>query len=87
MDKEAIEKIAKWLYTDYSQVELGQYPYVWGEYEEIPQADKEHWLRKADQVLTLIKEAGYVKIRKGDIYWTREQLSAPDWATKYYIDS
>lgn len=25
-----------------------------------------------------------VNVRKGDIYWTREQLSAPDWAKDYY---
>ena len=31
-----------------------------------------------------IKSQGYVLIRKGDIYWTREQLSAPDWSAKYY---
>lgn len=41
--------------------------------------------READQILALIKEAnGYVQIRKGDIFWTREQLSTPDWAAKYY---
>lgn len=34
----------------------------------------------ADRVI----KAEYKQIREGDIYWTREQLSAPDWSAKYY---
>ena len=40
----------------------------------------------AKQIITLVKEDGYVKVRKGDIYWTREQLSAPDYAKEYSED-
>ena len=40
----------------------------------------------AKLIITLVKEDGYVKVRKGDIYWTREQLSAPDYAKEYSED-
>jgi len=37
-----------------------------------------------DSIIAVFKNANYVQIRKGDLYWTKEQLSAPDWAAKYY---
>lgn len=40
----------------------------------------------AKQIITLVKEDGYVKVRIGDIYWTREQLSMPDYAKEYSED-
>ncbi len=35
-------------------------------------------------ILEVLESHGYVRVRKGDIYWTREQLSAPDYAKDYY---
>ncbi len=38
----------------------------------------------ADSILALIKEAGWVKIEKGDMYWTKKQLCAEDPAKGFY---
>ncbi len=37
-----------------------------------------------NSLIGIFKQNNYVEVRKGDIYWTRESLSAPDWAAKYY---
>ncbi len=41
-------------------------------------------LTRAEDIARYLINQGYVKVRKGDIYWTREQLSAPDYAGEYY---
>ena len=41
----------------------------------------------ADSILNLKWEDGspmIIVLKKGDIYWSKEQLSAPDLASKYY---
>lgn len=79
------EQIARWLYTDYSQVELGQHPYVWGAYELLPESDKVPWLTKADAILvlpgilvkaedqTLPKKFGFYSFSAGDIHREAQQ--------------
>lgn len=37
-----------------------------------------------DEIINIFVNNNYKQIRKGDIYWTKEQLSAPDWSAKYY---
>lgn len=37
-----------------------------------------------DQILVLIKEAGYVQVKQGDIYWSKEERSRPDPTKGYY---
>ena len=57
------ERIAKWLFVDYSQVELGQNPDLWGEYEQLPESDKKSWRDKAS---SLMLAAGYHRCSKKD---------------------
>jgi len=41
-------------------------------------------LTRAEDIASHLIHHDYVKIRKGDLYWSKEQLSAPDLAREFY---
>jgi len=56
-DEKLREEIAEWLYKDYSQVELGLNPEVWGEYAGLAEKYKQEWRFKANSILKLVQQS------------------------------